>query len=199
MIEILRPPARLAARLIALLLLIALAIAGAAVAVFSIQGGVETLSLPNLASLIGLPVLRDSTAELLEAVEADGPIALVSALAGLAAILVGLLLLIGALARPSERLFRADDSPEGRIAARPRPLATAAAELARGTDGVTGADARAKPSRSGGRLSVKAVHRHGDADELRGRVDSALASLRSAFALRTRVSIEDGGKGSRVE
>lgn len=199
MMEILRPPARLAARLLALVLLIVLAIAGAAVAVFSIQGGVETLSLPKLSSLVGLPGLRDSTAELLGAVEAEGPIALISASAGLAAILVGLLLLIGALARPSERLFRADDSAEGRIAARPRPLATAAAELAQGTDGVTGANARAKPSRGGGRLSVKAVHRHQDADELQGRVDNALASLRSAFALRTRVSTEDGGEGSRVE
>lgn len=193
------PPARLLARFVGIVLLIALAVIGAGVAIYSIQGGTGTLSLPNLAQQIGLPGLRDSTSDLLSAVEADGPIALLSLLAGLAAMLIGILLAIGALTRPSERNFEADDSTEGRLCARRRPLASAAGDLARRVDGVTDASASARPSRRGGRISITAVHRREDREGVRERVESAVASLRSTFGLRTDVETEHGGKGNRVE
>lgn len=191
--------ARVFARVLAFVLLVALALLGAAVAVSSLRGGAGSPSIPALAEFLGLPGLRDSTSRLLGAVEADGPLALLSAVGGVAAVLLGLLLLVGVITRPSERLFEADDSPEGRVTAKPRPLAAAAADLALRTDGVTASDASAKASRRGGRLSVTAVHRRQDPAELESRVAAATSHLRSSFGLRAQVHVETGDKGSRVE
>lgn len=196
------PPARVLARAVGVLALLVLALTGAALAIFSIQGGTATLSLPNLAELLGLSSLRDSVADLLGAVEADGPLALLSALGGIGAILIGALLVIGALTRQRERLFEsaADaEGEEGRISARPRPLASAAAELARGTEGITAATARARLSRRGGRIRVDALHRGQGAEALQGRVDAAVAPLRMPFGADTRVGLSQAGKGNRVE
>lgn len=197
---LLKPVARLLARIVALLLLIALAVAGLAIAVFSIQDGTNELSPANLAEIAGFAGLRDSVADLLGAVEADGPLALLSALAGLGTIALGVILLIGALAAPTERTFEGDDSADGRIAARPRPLAKAAGMLAEQVRGVTRAKASARPSRGGGSISVRAIHgRSTSGDELSQRVEAELAPLRDGFGLRTRVRPVSGDKGSRVE
>ena len=189
---------RFLASTIALMLLVALAALGAATAISAIGEGPGGLSIPGLADFLGLPGLRDSAGELLASVEAPGPVAVGSALGGAAAILLGTILIIGTLARPTERLMEAVDSEQGRLASRPRPLAAAAADLARGTDGVTEARAKARPSR-GGRLNVVVRHRYQDRAELESRVASALSHLRTSFGLRTRVQIEEGGRGSRVE
>lgn len=191
--------ARALARLLAFLLFVGLALMGGAVAVASIQGGTASPSIPALADFLGLPGLRDSVAELLGAVEADGSLAALSALGGFAAILLGGLLLVGVTTRPTERRFEADDSSEGRITAKPRPLAAATEDLVLRTDGVTASTAKAKASRSGGRLSVTALHRRQDPADLEARVAASISHLRSSFGLRTQIQVEQGDKGSRVE
>lgn len=200
MVRTVTPLARLVARLLAVALLIALAVAGLAIAVFSIQSGTAALSLPELAKVVGLPALRDSLGDLLGAVEASGPIALLSALGGFGAVLLGLFLLLGVLAGRTERLFTADESVEGTVAAKGRPLASVAVALAEQTRGVVEAKARARPSRGGGSVSVEAAHRKAEgAEDLTARVESQLAPLRSGFGLRTRTRAVEGGKGRRVE
>jgi len=90
---------RALARLVTFLLLLALAIVGLAVAV---------LGLSWLAELVGLPTLEKEAGRLLGAVEADGSVAVVSALSGLGAMVLGVLLLIGALTPRRERLVVLD-------------------------------------------------------------------------------------------
>ncbi|MBA2255730.1 MAG: hypothetical protein H0W05_00810, partial [Thermoleophilaceae bacterium] len=92
------------ARLVTLLLLSALALAGLALAVFSIGSGEATVSLPGLAELIGLHVLRDRVGELLAMVEDGGSVEAVPALAGVGAVALGCLLLVGAFGSRRERL-----------------------------------------------------------------------------------------------
>lgn len=199
MSRILGSPARLLARFVGTVLLIGLSLLGLAIAIFCIQGGSAALSPARLAEHLSLPGLRDSAFDLLNAVESDGPLAAFSALAGIGAIFAAGLLLLGLLSRRSERLFELEDSPEGRIAARPSPLGEAAAETTRHLDGVTDAKASARASHSGGLVSITAVHRGQENDELEARVDSAVAGLRSSFGLKTKVRTVQGGKGSRVE
>ncbi len=189
------------ARLVGLLLLALLAIAGLAVAIFSIQSGTASLSLPNLAEIIGLPGLRASVSDLLSIVEADGPIALLSLAGGIVAILLGIGLLIGTFAGRRERAFEADASAEGRITARPRPLANAATALAEGTRGVTAARARALPAAGGsGRVQVRVTRpRSASAEEMERNVDSKLGPLRDAFGVKTGVTVKLGERKRRVE
>ena len=87
---------RALARVVSFLLLAALALVGLAAAVSCIGSGDGTLSLPWLADQARLPELRDEVGGWLDRLEADGPVAWRSALGGLAAMLLGLLLLAGA-------------------------------------------------------------------------------------------------------
>lgn len=193
---------RTLARLITFLLLLALAVAGGAVAVFSIGGGSGTFSIPGLAELIGLPVLRDDVGTLLRTVEGDGGIAVVTALAALGAIVVGLLLLVGAFAPRRERLVVLEQDDSGTVAARRRALGRAAAALAEGTRGVTATRVRIKPRRRarGGRVRVRASHpRTADPDEVRTAATSALEPLTGAFGLTATVDPKLGEAGQRVQ
>lgn len=107
--DLLRSFWRLAARLVGFLLLVALAVAGLALAIFTIDGGIDGLSLPHLAELLGMPSFRDSVGGLLDDLEASGvdgkPL-----LGGIGAILVGVLLLVGVFADRPERSFKAAGS-----------------------------------------------------------------------------------------
>ncbi|MGI8623860.1 MAG: hypothetical protein ACR2NB_10365, partial [Solirubrobacteraceae bacterium] len=110
-------------RLLAPLLLAVLAVAGAAAAVFCIQGGTATLSLHHLAGLLSLPDLRDAVRDFLDGLEGSGATAIVPLLGGLGAIVLGLALLAGLLVPRRERLVRLEDRPAGPILARRRALA----------------------------------------------------------------------------
>src|SRR6185295_1970080 len=97
--------ARGLARLVALVLTAALAVTGLTVAVFTIHGDSMMLSLPNLARHARLGALLGDIGDFLASLEvAGGPTAKIAALAGAGAVLLGLLLLFGALAPRRERL-----------------------------------------------------------------------------------------------
>lgn len=200
MIASLKTVARLAAQLVALVLLITLATAGLAVAVFSIQGGSEDFSLPELSRILSLPALEDSAGDLFTSLEASGPIALLTITCSLATIAVALLLLLGVLSGREERLFIADESEEGTLVAKRRPLASIAVALAEQARGVTGARASATPGRGGGSIDVHVTHRRSSNGAESGRnVESQLSPLRNGFALKTRVRADQGSAGQRVE
>lgn len=193
--------ARALARLVTFLLLVALAVAGLAVAVFSIGSGDSSFSLPGLARLVGLPVLSDRAGELLGALEAGGPPAVIAALAGLGAVLLALLLLAGALWPRRERLVVLDEDDGGRLAARKRPLGQIAAALAEQARGVTSAKATLRPARRarGGKLGILASHsRTAESSQVAEQAKSSLAPLADPFELKTRVRARPGEAGQRV-
>jgi hypothetical protein len=193
--------ARLIARLIALVLSATLAVAGLAVAVFSAQGGTSLLSLPSLARHLRLDDLRVSAGILLADLQAGGPVAKVAALAGAGAVVFGVLLLFGVLARVRERLvvLRSDDA--GTVAARPRALGQAAVTLGEQSRDVLRAKAKATPRRhgTGGRLRLIAYHAqssdgNGTATASRDRV----RALAESFSLGVRVRSRVPRRGARV-
>ena len=192
---------RALARLVTFLLLLALALAGLAVAVFSIRGGDRPLSLPALADNVRLPQLRNTVGDYLGQLEGPGNIALISLLAGLAAILLGLLLLLGALRGSRERLVIVDRTGGGVLAARRRALGQMAVGLAEQARGVVGAKARVRTSRRGrGKLRLTVTHPRDSAPaEVRGATTDALQPLSSGFGVKSKVRSKLGDAGQRVQ
>lgn len=176
------------ARLVTFLLLAALAIAGLALAVFSIGGGEATVSLPGLADLIGLDVLRDRVGDLLATVEDGGSVATVPALAGVGAVALGCLLLVGAFGSRRERLVSLPQEGDGALGARRRPLGHMAVALADQARDVTPKKVKVRPSRrgSGGRVDVAVDHPQ-TAEDVADRTASSLEPLTKPFQLRARV------------
>jgi hypothetical protein len=192
--------ARGLARLVALVLSTALAVSGLAVAVFSVQGDGSTLSLASLARHLRIDDLHASVGVLLANLQADGPIAKVAALAGAGAILLGLLLLFGALARRRERLIVLRAGDDGTIAARPRAVGEAAVTLGEQSRDVLYAKARASARRrgAGGRLRLTAYH--AQSPEGNGATTASrdrLQALAEPFSLRVRVRSRVPRRGVR--
>lgn len=189
-------------RLIALLLLLALALLGLATAIFAIQGQTRALSLATLARHLHLPQFRELVDDFLSHLEAGGPVAWVSVGGGAAAIALGMLLLIGALAPRRERLVVLEQSGEARLAAQRRPLAQIAGALVEQVRGVTDERTWLRPQRvgRGGRLSISAHHsRAFSSAEIEQRASAAVAELADAFSLRLRVRARPGEGRARVE
>ncbi len=187
-------------RLLGFLLLVTLAVAGLALAVFCIQGGDSGLSLPALAELLRLHDLRDGVEGSLSQLEGSGSLDFVALLIGLGLIALALVLLLGALVPARERLVTLA-SGEGRLAARRRPLAQMARALAEGGDGITSAKAKVRPGRrSGGRVRVRAdrtrLTEPGVATE---GIERELAPLSDGFGLKPKVRTRRADRGSRVQ
>jgi hypothetical protein len=191
--------ARALVRLVSFLLLVLLALAGLLVAVFCIGTGSTGPSLGGLADLLQLSSLRDTVGAWLDQLEASGPVAVVAALSGLGATLLGLLLVAGVLVPRRDRLVTLATGEHGTLAARRRPLAQAATTLVEQVRGVTEARVRVRPRRrAGGRLAVRASRsRPADPRQLRDAIRERLGSLTDPFKLSTRVDVRR--RGARVE
>jgi hypothetical protein len=174
------------ARLVAFLLLLALALAGLAAVAFAIQGGHQPLSGSGLAHDLHLPQLRDAIGGFLDRLEAPGPVAAIALLGGAAAVLAGLLLIVGIVVPPRSHTVSLRDGEGGRLAARRRPLAQVAKALVTPVNGVEDATVRVRPSRGGARLTVKAIREDGSEDAT-GELTARLEPLAEPFGLRTRV------------
>lgn len=193
---------RAIARLVAFLLLVILAVCGLAVAVASLGGG-SGFGIAGLAELVRLPQLEDLVRGLFEQVEGSGAAKPVPALAGLGAVAVGLLLLIGVLWPRRERLVTLEGSKEGTLGARRRALAQVAGALAEQSRAVTATKVRVRPRRRrrrpGGRLELRALHpRSSEAKEVRRQATDSLQSLTEPFALKAKVRPRLGERGDRV-
>jgi hypothetical protein len=196
-------PLRAFVRVVAFLLLVALAALGLATAIFSLQGDSNALSLPKLAVHFRLPQLEDVVGDYLSSLERGGPTAWISVGAGAAAVALGLALLVGALAPRRERLLVLEEEDGSVLAARRRPLTQIACALAEQERGVTVAKATIRSSRwrAGGGLRLTAFHpRNRAAEEIASRARSAVEPLGDAFNLRTRVRPRLGERGrARVQ
>lgn len=157
---------RVVARLLGFALLVVIGVGALVVAVFTIRGGEATLSLAHLASLLSLDDLRDTVGPWLESLEADGPAAALAVLCGLGSILLGIGLLIGALAPRRERLLIIKRDAHGDISARRRATANALADLADRPREILGAKVKVRPNRRrpGGRARIKLVRAAGTDD-----------------------------------
>lgn len=183
---------RALAGLLGFLAMVALAVAGLAVAVFCIQGGDETFSPANLASLLGLDGLRDTIGSWFESLEDGGSTAIVAALCGAGAVLLGAAVVVGALAPRRERLLTVNQAEQGEIAIRSRAAASALSSLAERPREVVRARARVRPARRGigGRARLRmttldgtderprAVQSRADLRHLAGRMSLHLSSRR---------------------
>jgi hypothetical protein len=193
--------ARGLARLLALLLTMALAAGGLGVAVFSVQGDSSTLSLPGLVHRARLDDLHARVGVLLTRLEAPGPVATIAALAGAGAVALGLALLLGVLARKRERLVVLRSDAGGTVAARPRALDHAAVALVEQSRDALRAKARIRARRRGvgGRLRLTTYHAKStnEADATatsRARVQA----LAESFSLRLRIRGRVPRRGARV-
>jgi hypothetical protein len=191
---------RALARVVAVLLPAALALAGLAVAIASV-GSDDGFSLPWLAELIGLPSLERTVGDWLASLEADGPVAVVAALCGAGAVLLGLALLAGVLVPRRERLVTLHSGGEGEIAARRRALGHVGEALVKDADNVTHARVKVRPKRRrGGRLRVTAHRtRPADPDSVRSAATAALEPLTEKLPLRAKVRTRRGERGARVQ
>jgi Family of unknown function (DUF6286) len=191
--------ARVLARIVGFVVLVALAAAGIVLAVFCIGTGTHGPSLGGLARLLSLASVRDSVGHRLTRLEEPGSVAVIAGLCGLGAIALGILLIAGVLVPRRERLVQLTDDEQGALAARRRPLAQVATALVEQVRGVTEARVRVRPfRRTGGRLSVRASRsRRADADEVRRAVSEKLESLTQPFKLKARVDVPR--RGARVE
>jgi hypothetical protein len=193
--------ARALARLLAVVLAAGLAAGGLAAALFSIQGGSATLSLPGLARLLHLGDLQATVGAWLAALEAGGPVARVAALAGAGAMALGVLLLLGVLARRRERLIVMRDGDDGRIAARPRAVGQAAVALGERSRDVLRATDRTTARRRGvgGRLRLTLYHaRSADGAGMAAAGRARIQGLADAFSLRADVRDRVPRRGPRV-
>jgi len=187
-------------RLLGFLLLVILAAAGLALAVFSIQGGDSGLSLAALADALRLPDLRDSADNSLSELEGSGSLDLRSLLIGLGLVALALGLLLGVFVPTRERLVSLA-SGDGRVAARRRPLAQIARTLVERSEGTTAAKTKVKPGRrGGGKVKVRAdLSRSADADAAKKAIEHELAPLSEGFDLRAKVRTRLAERGSRVQ
>jgi hypothetical protein len=187
---------RALAHLVSFVVLAALAATGLVVAAFCLEGGRDGLSLPALARHAHLPQVRHDVGRFLHVLEAGGPVAKLSALAGAAAVALGVLLLIGTLRRRGDRLAVLEEGDEGTLAARRRALAAVASALVEQIRGISQTRARVRPRRRGrgGRVVVRIDRPRGAASEdaARERAESALSPLADAFALRPRIRVRHG-------
>lgn len=181
-------------RLVAFVLLLALAAVGLAVLAAAVDPSAVT-------SFLGLPALRDTVGRWFDALAADGSIAVFSALGGFAAIVLGLLLLIGLLVPRRERLVQLESTDSGELAARRRPLSQLAAALTDRVRGVSESRVKVRPKRSsGGRVEVRAdLPRTAEADPVREAITERLTVLTEPFKLAARVRTRRGDRGSRVQ
>lgn len=194
---------RAAARVVAAVWMVVLALFGLAVGLFCLDGLVG-LGGARPDRLLHLPSLRRHVAHVLAGLAAPGSTAGLALLLGLGAMGLGILLLVGLLARSRRRLAVLDrDADTGILAARPRVLRDMARALAEQADGISGVRRPRLALRrggAGGRLTVTAAHPvSADGDVVQAAVRERLAPLSEPFGLRPRVHVHRGERGERVQ
>ena len=177
-------------RLLGFLLLIALALVGLGFAVAALFG-----------DQLGVQLEGSTVGRWLERLEGDGTQGLEAVIGG-GMILLGLLLLIGALAPRRERRAVLEQDEHGTLDARRRPLAQMFTALAERTRGVTHARAKLRLGRRAhhGRLVLRAERpRTIESAAVRKSVQSDVGELAAAFGLKTRIQAPLGRRGRRVQ
>lgn len=191
------------ARVAGIVLMLVLALAGLAVALYCLDGFIR-LGSARPDRLLHLTAVRSDVGRFLDQVSAPGPTAGLALLCGVGALILGVLLLIGVLAPRRQRLvFLERDAGEGALAARPAPLRDMAGALAASAPGTT--EVKRPRLRRGGwlrraHLTVAASRsrKHKSAEVAHG-IDERLQPLTGAFGVQSRVRVRAAERGSRVQ
>ncbi len=194
---------RASARLVGALLMLALALVGLGIALYCFDGFIS-LGSARPDRLLDLPSVRRHVGHFLNQIASPGPTAALALGCGVAAMLLGLLLLLGTLRPSKQRLAVLDrDSGAGTLAVQPRTLKEMGRALAGQAPGATSVKRpRLALSRRGtrGRLKVTASRaRTSDPREVQRAVTDRLETISDPFGLRTRVRVRLGRAGERVQ
>ena len=176
---------RALARLLEALLMLAIAALGIGIGLYCLSGLISIGSArPD--RLLHLPVVRRHVGRYLQQIVAPGSTATLALLGGVAAVIIGLALLIGLLGSRRERLIVIDDDDDrGGLYARPRTVTQMVRTLIESTPGVTGVRRpRVRLRRNGLRGSVNVNAQRGAdpdletvANSLHARLDPLAESL----------------------
>lgn len=193
---------RALARLTGLLLMVAVALLGLGVAAYCFDA-VVSLGSARPDRLLSLPSVRRHVGHFLSQVSAPGNTAGLALICGIAAMVIGLLLLRGLLRPARQRLVVLDPDAEGAtLAARPRTVQTIVRSVAEQAPGIAhAARPRLALSRRGtrGRLTVTASRtRTSDPDDVQRELARRLEPISGPFNLRPRIRVGVGGPGERV-
>lgn len=190
------------ARLIGMLWMLALALLGLSIAVYCVDGFIS-LGSARPDRLLGLTGVRRHVGRFLVQIGLPGPTAALGLLCGLAAIVIGLVLLLGTLRSRKERLVVLERDASGTLAAKPRTLGAMARAMAERAPGATSITRpRLKLSRRGnrGRLKVTASRaRTSDPREVQNAITACLEPISDPFSLKPRVRVRLGKRGERVQ
>jgi hypothetical protein len=191
------------ARLVGMLWMLALALLGLGVALYCLDGFVRLGSIrPDRA--VHLARVRRHVGRFLDQLATPGSTAALALLAGLATMVLGLLLLAGLLRsrRPRVALLDAGEH-DGRLGARRSALRDMSRALA---DRAPGAATVARPRltlarrRRRGSLHLSASHAAGDDPaDIQRAVTESVAPMTEPFALSTRVHVRPGRQRERVQ
>ena len=193
---------RLLARVVGMLLMLALALVCLGVALYCLDGLISLGSIrPD--HLLHLPDVRRHVGHFLAQIAAPGTTAGLALAGGVVTVLLGLVLLVGTLRSSRERLVVLDNGTDGVLAAQPRTLRAMVQALAEQASGATSINRpKLKLSRRGtrGRLTVAASRsRTTDASEVETAVGRLIEPISGPFHLRTRVQVREGEAGERVQ
>lgn len=181
---------RLIARFVGIVWAIALAALALGIALYCLDGLIS-LGDGRPDRLLDLVTARKETGRFLAQLQAPGPVAILSLLCGVGAVLLGLLLLRGILTRPRERLALLESASSGNLTARRRPLAQMLRSLA-GDPPQIREVGRTKLSikrrGAGGRVALEAVReRDSEQASVKSALEQALDPIAQPFSLRTRI------------
>ena len=192
---------RTLSRLIGVLLMVALALVCLGVALYCLDGLVSLGSIrPD--RLLHLPRFNHHVGHFLAQIAASGSTAGLALAAGVVAILIGLLLLLGVLRSSKERLVVLKSGQDGTLAARSRTMRVMVQSLAEHASGTTAIKRpKLKLSRRGtrGRVIVTASRAvSSDASEVEATLTEKIEPLSGPFHLRPRIRLHVGERGERV-
>ncbi len=190
------------ARLVSILLMVALALVCLGVALYCLDAEISLGSIrPD--RLLHLVTVRHHVGHFLTQVAAPGSTAGLALAGGVVAVLLGLLLLAGILRSSKQRLVVLEEGSDGMLAAQSRTIRSMAQALAQRAPGATSIPRpQLKLSRRGtrGRLTVTASRSAtSDPPAVKAAVTQQIEQLSGPFHLRARVRVREGDRGSRVQ
>ena len=191
------------ARLLGAVWMTVIALFGLATALYCLDGLIK-LGSARPDRLVHSERISRHVGRFLEQISASGSTAWLAVLCGLGAMAIGLMLLVGTVRSPRQRLAVLDaDSGLGTVAARPRVLGDMTRDLAQQTEGAAGVKRpRLSLSRSGrrGRLKVRSNRtRTSDPKAVKQAVTEAVKPVSEPFSLKPRVSVKLSQGRGRVQ
>ncbi len=194
---------RAVARLTGTIWVLTLALLGLGVAMYCFDGFIR-LGSARPDRLLHLPSVRRDVGHFLHQIQSPGPAAALALLCALAAMLIGLLLLLGALRSAKQRLALLDqDSERGVLAAQLsvlKAMGRALAEQAPGATSVKRPKVNLSHGGTRGKLKVTVARSAAsNRSEVEQAVKDRLEPISEPFNLRPRVRVALGERGNRVQ